>query len=112
MMKQAIHKTIVVDHIVINGSNDVTLFCKLGKAENSRMIYLSMSLKALDDLLMKRGAGGRALLESIADKLMHVKTNPIQLNVANVLGFPLNIDIPKRHVWQSEVENIYFFDKN
>ena len=105
-------KTISINHIVIDENNDVTLFCDLSVNGSFRDIYLSLSLKSLDKILMKRGEGGKMLIEVIAEEFMYAVVHPIIIEVPDFLGLPLLIDVPADKIWHNKDADIYFFQEN
>ena len=105
-------KTISINHIVIDDNNDVTLFCALSVGGEPKDIYLSMPLESLDRILMKRGEGGKMLIEVIAEEFIFSVAHPIIIEVPDFLGLPLLIDVPADKIWHNKDADVYFFQEN
>jgi hypothetical protein len=105
-------KTISINHIVIDESNDVTLFCSLSVDGVFKDIYLSLSLVSLDRILMKRGEGGKMMIEVISEEFIYSVVHPIIIEVPEFLGLPLLIDVPADKIWHNKDADVYFFQEN
>ena len=106
-MKKAQH-TLLIHQVVMNQSQDVTLFCQF-ENKNSPISYLSIQLRKLNELLMDSGVGGMKLLESMAYVIMECSVDPMVVSVSESLGLPLVVDIPADQLWHSQQEDVYFY---
>ena len=100
--------SIIMNHIVIDDNNDVTLFCSYSVCGSLMDFYLSLNLKSLDKLLMGRGEGGSRLIEAIAEKYIISDVNPILIDVQEELGLPLMFDVPVDKIWHNKEADVFF----
>ena len=101
-------KTLLIHQVVMDHSQDVTLFCQFGN-RNAPISFLGISLRNLNTLLMGIGVGGLKLLESMAYAIMECKQEPMVVPVNSTLGLPLVLDIPSNLIYESEEKDVYFY---
>jgi len=106
-MKKAQH-TLLIHQVVMDQSQDVTLFCQF-ENDHSPISYLSIQLRKLNELLMDSGVGGMKLLESMAYAIMECAVEPMVVSVTDTLGLPLVVDIPAEQLSHNQEENVYFY---
>ena len=101
---------IIMNQIVIDDDNDVTLFCSYNVNGLWMDFYLSLHLKSLDKLLMGRGEGGMRLIEVISEEYIFSDVNPILIDVREELGLPLMFDVPVDKIWHNKEADVYFYE--
>ena len=106
-MKNENH-TLLIHQVVMDHSQDVTLFCQFGD-RNAPLSYLGISLRKLNELLMEIGVGGLKLLESMAYSIMECSEEPMVVPVSNTLGLPLVLDVPSELIYASQEKDVYFY---
>jgi hypothetical protein len=106
-MKNENH-TLLIHQVVMDQSQDVTLFCQFGD-RNAPLSYLGISLRKLNELLMEIGVGGLKLLESMAYEIMECNEAPSVVPVSNTLGLPLVVDVPSELIYASDEKDVYFY---
>jgi len=105
---KTVTKTLLIHQLVMDQSQDVTLFCQFGN-RNAPLSYLGISLRKLNELLMEIGIGGLKLLESMAYEIMECNEDPMVVPVSNSLGLPLVLDVPSELIFCSEEKDVYFY---
>lgn len=106
-MKKENH-TILIHQVVMDQSQDVTLFCQFGDRK-APLSYLGISLRKLNEMLMEIGVGGLKLLESMAYSIMECNENPMVVPVSNTLGLPLVVDVSSELIYASKEKDVYFY---
>ena len=106
-MKKEKH-TLLIHQVVMDESQDVTLFCQFENDETP-ISYLSIQLRKLNELLMDSGVGGMRLLESMAYSIMECAVEPMVVSVPDTLGLPLVVDVPSDQLWHNKQEDVYFY---
>jgi len=101
-------QTLLIHQVVMDESQDVTLFCQFENDETP-ISYLSIQLRKLNELLMDSGVGGMKLLESMAYSIMECAVEPMVVCVPDTLGLPLVVDVPSDQLWHNQQEDVYFY---
>jgi len=105
---KTVTKTLLIHQVVIDQSQDVTLFCQF-ENRKAPVAYLGISLRNLNTLLMQIGAGGLKLLEFMAYAIMECNEAPSLVQVSNTLGLPLVVDVPAELIFASAEKDVYFY---
>ena len=107
-MIQQDNNTVIIHFLVLDESNDVTLFAEFQHMPK-QLIYLSIDLADLDDIFMQIGAGGKQMIEELAGAIMNANSYPLTVDIKDVLGLPLIVDIPGEMLWLHPEEEVYFY---
>ena len=95
---KTVTKTLLIHQVVMDQSQDVTLFCQFGNRNAPLVAYLGISsLRKLNDLAYADWSiGGLKLLESMAYAIMECNEDSYRLyRFLTALGLPLVVlDVP------------------